>query len=567
MSGPEGENHEARGQDEGDQAVFKPSRWPGLIWAVPVAALAIVGWLGTNAFLQSGPSVTVDFPIAGGLKAGTTKVEYRGFDVGEVSSVHLAKSLDHMVVGISMDADMAHSLGPGTQYWIAGNSFSLSDLSAIKALVSGPFIGIDPKPGKTVAKAKGLGKPPVLKEEPQGETLTLVADRLSNLSPGSPIYYKGYKVGEIQGIDMQPNGKQFDIYAFIERRWENLLNSDSRFWDAGAVRVSMSGAGPGIQLQSVPALFLGAVAFETPDNPPGQKIGNGAKFKLYSGQDAAQDAPGPGAVPYRAMFAGGPNGLTPGAAVQLEGTPAGAVTKVTMQYVPAQGAMQTVVDFVLQPERVGLGGAPWNMANPAPQMNAMLSTLVAHGLRAEIGSAIPLVGGKTIELTLVKGQPKASLGQGNPPEIPFFGSGGGAGQIIAQVNDILATVNAMPLQQIAANIHQATSNLAQLTKSPKTKRTLERLDQTVAHVDAITRQVNTQLPALLSALKGTLANAQSALNQAKGMLSSQGPVNASPESSDIPHALYELSQAAQSLRALTDFLNSHPSALILGRGD
>jgi paraquat-inducible protein B len=548
------------------EAVFKPSRWPGLIWAVPVAAIGIVGWLGISAFVHSGPSVTVVFPIAGGLKPSSTKVEYKGFDVGEVESVSLSKSLDHIVVRLDMVARMEGHLGPGTQFWIAGNTLSLSNLASIKAVVSGPYIGIDPKPGKTVHHAQGLGAPPVLTNEPKGETLRLVAKDLSNIAPGSPVYFKGYKVGEVGAVELQPDGKQFTIHTFIARKWQNLISSNTRFWNAGAVRIAADGSGPGLHIQSIPALFMGAIAFETPPEPGGHAVQNGAQFILYSSQGMATAAPGPGAVPYRVVFNGGPHGLQPGTPVQLEGTAAGAVTKVAMQYDPAQGTLQTVVDLVLQPERVAVAGPPWNLKNPAPQMNAMLSTLVAHGLRAELGSPVPVIGGKIIMLTMVKGQPAATLQPGDPPQIPSFGSGGGADQVLAQVNGVLSTINAMPLDQIAADIHQATSRLAALSQSRQTTQTLQRLDRAVAHVDTMTRQTNAELPAILRQVKESATEAQLALSQAKGMLSAQGPANAAPETTDLPHALYELTQAARSLRALADFLDSHPGALIAGRG-
>ena len=300
------------------EAVFKPSRWPGLIWAVPVAAIGIVAWLAISAYIHSGPSVTVVFPTAGGLQAGTTKVEYKGFDIGTVSDVKLSKSLDHMAVRLDFAAQMQGHLGPGTTFWIVGNSLSFSDLSAIKTLVAGPYIGIDPKPGKIIRDAKGLGAPPVLKDEPGGETLTLTAKTLGNISPGSPIYFKGYKVGEVRGLDMQPDGKMFDIYAFIERDREDLVRSDSRFWDAGAVHLATGGSGPGLQIQSVPALFMGAIAFETPPTSKGHAVHEGARFTLYPSEGMAKAAPGPGAVPYRVVFSGGPDGLQPGAQVQLE---------------------------------------------------------------------------------------------------------------------------------------------------------------------------------------------------------------------------------------------------------
>lgn len=566
MSGEKDSGLKKTPPEQSPQAVFKPSRWPGLIWAVPVAAIGIVGWLAISAFVNNGPSVVVIFPIAGGIKAGITKVEYHGFQVGEVGTVHLTKSVDHMVVQINFDSNMTGHLGSGTQFWLSGTSLDFSDLSSIKELISGPVIGIEPQPGKTVDHAIGLGKPPVLRLEPKGETLTLEAGRLSNILPGSPIFFKGYKVGEVRGLNMRHDGEQFDVDAFIEDDYENLLNSNSRFWDAGAVRLSAGGGAPGVQLQSIPALFMGALAFETPDYPGARPVADGAQFKLYSSKDAADQAPGPGAVSYRVVFAGGPNGLSDGAGVELEGYPAGAVTNVKMQYDAAQGSMQTIVDLALQPEKIGLAGSAWNIANPRPQMDAMLSKLIAQGLRAEIGSAVPLVGGKLVQMNLEKGQPAATLLPGTPPEIPSFGGGGGVGKMITQINDILATLNAMPLDQIAGNIHQATERLAALSKSPETRRTLQRLDQTVTNIDDIMRQTDAQVPDILDQVKRSATEAQTALTQAQGLLSAAGPANASPEAAGLPQTLYELSQAAESLRALTDFLNSHPNALIAGRG-
>jgi paraquat-inducible protein B len=555
-------------EPKASEAVFKPSRWPGLIWAVPVAAVGIVGWLGISAITQSGPSVTVLFPVVGGLRPGSTKVEYNGFDVGEVSAVSLSKSLDHVVVSLDLNAVMDGHLGPGTRYWIVGNSFDLSDLSSIKAVVAGPHIGIDPEPGKTVHRATGLGSPPVLANEPEGETLTLVTKDISNIVASSPIYFKGYKVGEIRGVDLQPDGKHFHIYAFIKQQWENLVTSNTRFWDAGAVRISTGGPEPGLHIQSIPALLMGAIAFETPDEPEGHEARDGAQFILYSSKGTAFAAPGPGAVAYRVVFNGTPHGLQPGAPVQLEGAPVGAVTNVDMQYDPAQGALKTFVDLVLQPERIGHAGPPWDLQNPAPQMNAMLSTLIAHGLRAELDSSVPVVGGKIVTLTMLKGQPAATLQLGNPPQIPSFGaSGGGVTQTVTQVNDILASVNAMPLNQIATDIHQATERLAALSQSPQTKQTLQRLDRTIAHADAMTREANAQLPAILDQVRQSAAEAQAALNQVKNMMSAQGAANPAPQTTDLPHALYELTQAAQSLRELTDYLDSHPGALIVGRGN
>ena len=79
------------------------------------------------------------------------------------------------------------------------------------------------------------------------------------------------------------------------------------------------------------------MAFETPADYPGKPATAGETFPLYPSEAAARDAPGPGAVPYRVTFSGGPHGLAAGAPVQLEGAPAGVVTAVAVEFDPAHG--------------------------------------------------------------------------------------------------------------------------------------------------------------------------------------------------------------------------------------
>lgn len=573
MSDPGDYNNTRRGADDvGDDqpqrsATFKRSRWPGLIWAAPLAALLIVLWLGLKAYLSSGPEVHVIFPITGGLKAGNTDVKYKGATVGTVSAVKIEKSLQKMDVSLTFHSVMADHLGKGTRFWIAGNTVSFSDLSSLKSIISGPFIGIDPRPGKTVHHFTGLGKPPVLKTEPSGETLTLVTSKLGNISEGSPIYYRDLKVGEVQGTKLVPSGDQFRIYAFIDQKSEHLIDAETHFWDAGAVHVSTGGSGPSLQIQSIPALVMGAIAFSTPKSDvPVPPLTKGAMYKLYKSEDAAKNAPTAHAVPYTVVLQGGPHGLSSGANVEMDGARVGEVTGVHMVYDPAQTSLETHVLLALEPRELPLAsGQKWNMANPRPQMNDIMNALIGHGLRAQMGSSVPVVGGKIIQLSMVNGSGPAKLGPGNPPVIPST-SGGGSGQIMSQVSDILAKINALPLPQIASNIQDVTKRVAEVSNSPQAKQTLVHLDQTMTHLDDISKTTNNQLPHILADIRQTTMEAQAALKSAQGLLNSQSAASANPESGTLPHALYELSRAARSLRELTDYLNEHPNSLLFGKG-
>jgi paraquat-inducible protein B len=541
---------------EPPKARFRGTRWPGLIWAVPVAAAGIVIWLGLEAIARRGPEVTVSFPTSGGIKAGSTTVKYCGVTVGHVEAVRLDKTLDRMKVSMQFTSEMHHHLGKGTRFWIAGRSVSFSNLASLKSVIAGPYIGIAPRPGPVADHFTGLTQAPVIESGDKGETITLTATHTGNLSRGAAIYFNHFKIGKVLSVAMRRDGKTFVVTAFIERRRENLITSASRFWNAGGVSLSSGGNGPKLMLQSIPALVFGAIGVTTPDG--GHPINPGTTFHLYGTASAARAAPGPHAVRYRIVLGGGPHGLAKNAKVTLEGADAGVVTKVALHYDAGAGALTTTVHVALEPRDIPLDPPDrWNLTHPTPQMNAMLSSLIARGLRAHRAQSTPVIGARTIALDIVKAAPKAALNlagtPGEPATIPSTSA--------TSINQIMDQMSA-----ILTNVHDATSRIAAVSRSPRTRRTLERLDRTITHIDELTRTTDARLPQLLAGLRRTTQAADASLRATRGLLAQQGTAANAPESESLPHALYELTRAAQSLRELTDYLSGHPNAIILGKG-
>ncbi|MBV8592630.1 MAG: MCE family protein, partial [Acetobacteraceae bacterium] len=118
------------------RALVKTSRWPGWIWAVPLAALALVVWLAVRSFTSRGPEVTVVFQGGAALTPTNTKVKFQDMIVGQVEDVSLEKDLKHMTVKLSLHTDMEGHLGPGTQFWIGGKTISVTDLSGLQSLIT-----------------------------------------------------------------------------------------------------------------------------------------------------------------------------------------------------------------------------------------------------------------------------------------------------------------------------------------------------------------------------------------------------------------------------------------------
>ena len=539
--------------------------WPGWIWSVPVIALAIVGWLILRELNSQGPSVTVTFASAGGLTAGNSEVKYEEMIVGRVTSVALQPDLRHADVTLSLHADLKGHLGPGTQFWIVGEHPSFSNLSSITTLISGPYIGIDPKSGTDTHHFTGLAEPPVRKEASSGTSFTLHSARLNSLSRGSSITYRDIKVGELQGYKLLDRDRGVEITAFVQAPYDHLVHPGTRFWDASAVRFSTED-GATLRLPGVSALIEGAVAFETPpEAEAGAPSAPDARFELYKNRDAAENAPPPDAVAYRVVFDKPTGTLAAGAPVQLMGERIGSVRDSRVAFDTDQQALRLDATLLLDPNRIALTGvAPPQGGDPRARMDAVLRPLVEQGLRAQLASSLPLVGGQEVALRFVPSAGPATLGDGAVPSIPTSGSSD-VQALIAGAGDVVAKIDAMPLTQIADSVRQATERLAQLSRSPELTSSLRHLDRSLANAEEITGEARGRVAPVLAELHRTVEEADTTLASAQRVLGS-GALAASPETAGLPGTLYEFKRAAQSLREFTDFLDRHPEALIQGRG-
>jgi paraquat-inducible protein B len=462
--------------DQPPEAKERTTRWPGWIWSVPIAATAIVVYLAVQQFAQRGPEVTVTFPTGGSLQAGNTKVELEGITVGSVESVHFESDMHHVDAVLRLRGDMAGHLGQGTTFWLEGQSPNLGDLASLKAVIAGPSIGVLPRPRRNLKHYEGLAAKPPTAGDVSGTEFVLRGDRLCTVAANSPVFYRDLRVGEVQQTALEPDNRHFRITVFINAPFDRLVRGGTRFWNASAAQVSTTSSGPRLEFQSLPALFQGAVDFTTPDHA-GTPAKPGAVFRLYESRDAAEHAPEAHAVSYRVTFeAGEAGGLRDGDAVTLDDKRVGSVTGSTLEYDPASGQLRSVATLTIEPSDIALAGARWAPDERA-QMNAMLSRLSGEGLRARLGSAIPVIGGKTVELAFVPAPAPASLGSGVVPDIPT-GPPSDVSGIITLVNAVTAKLNAMPIDQIAADVHQATQHIAAAEgRSAGASRTPTRLER------------------------------------------------------------------------------------------
>jgi paraquat-inducible protein B len=532
------------------QALVHRSRWPGWIWLVPLIAVAILVWLGARYFLERGATATVLFEDVTGVSPENTAVTYRGVQIGKVSKLALSADGRQVRVTLALDHAAVPYLRSGTRFWLQGASFN--NPATLGAVIAGPTVEMEPGPGAPQRTFIGLSKPPAFTTPVAGTHFTLTAAQRGSLQQGAGVYYLGLEVGKVLDVQMS-SPHQFRFQVLVRSPYDHLVHRGSRFWDAGALQVSLA-SGLQLQLLSTAALLEGAVAFATSSEAAEQPRGaDGEVFQLYSSEQSAQLAPtGPYAL-YRILFAGSVGALEVGAPVKLRDFEVGQVREVNFELDPDTGALRTPVTIELDADRLHLadGGATAG-TDWTPRLNDALARLVRAGLRAQIDQSPELIGSYYVALDFIRGARAAHLlTSSNPPQIPAA-PGGGLGALATELSQL-------PLTEIGANVRQITEHVRTLVSSPQLEDSLQHLDATLTTVDTMTHAAAPQIQPLIANLRaaaGQLLGVAAAAHQALGGADEQGGMDAAVE---------EMTRAARSVRVLADYLERHPEAILTGK--
>jgi paraquat-inducible protein B len=535
-----------------------------LIWLIPVISILIGGWLVYDTYSKRGPKITITFDQGDGLTAGQSVVKHRDVTLGTVTSVKLTPDMNHVRVTVQMTRDATPLVTGNTKFWIVRPRFFAGSLSGLGTLLSGPYIDLLPAPGGGPKQTAftGLEDPPVLQSVVPGRTFLLRAARVGSVALGAPIFYRDLQVGTILGWDLGHLAKDVTIHAFVRAPFDSYVHNETRFWNASGLSVKLGAGGVQVQVQSLDALLLGGVAFETPtefETTPESAAGE--DFPLYASQDDADQAAFQRKVSFVAYFSGSVAGLAPGADVTFQGLRVGDVTGVDIEYDSKTDTVVAPVHFEIEPQRIRNINV---VAGRGPLAN--LRVLVGKGLRAQIQKANFLTGQSLVALVLVpNATPAAVTLQGG--DIVFPTAPGAFDSITTGASQLMAKLNALPLDQISAGITATLAGLTKLTNGPETQKAVASLSGTLADTQALVKQLGTQvgpalktLPALTASLKSSVAHLNTVLVSAN---SAYG--NDSHFSRQLERLMTQLNDMAQSFRSLADLLTSHPEALIRGR--
>jgi paraquat-inducible protein B len=540
------------------------NRWPGLVWAVPIAALIIVAYLGLQALAQQGIDVVVTFESAHGARAGDTPVVYKGVRIGRVTKIEVSKDVRHVDMTLRLSPRTRNVLRDGAKFWMIGADPSLADLSSLSAVVSGVSIGAAPGSGAPRRHFVGLDKPPPVPPGEPGSYYLLDGHSLGAARVGAGVYYQGLEVGRITQVALDP-AQGFRLTAFVEAPYDRLVKPDSLFFSAKALDVRLTRAGVGARLGPGNSALAGGVEFETPPEAQGEPQSlSGAAFRFYPDLDNAELGPVGPEVAYHATVAGGGT-LRPGAPVLLEGFPIGRVLGRGLTVDDGAGRAAARVQIAIGPERLGLSdeihdGAAFSPGDWRRRTDAALARLIRGGYRLQLSQSPPVIGPAGLELVRLDAPPPVTTGLGGGA-LPAAGAPS-LGSVIARADGLLRSAQAVPLAEIGQNVRQLTGRLDTLAGSPQLADSLGHLHAALANLDQITADVRPQAGPLAAKLGQAADNLDQAAAAAKRALGGGG----APADASLPDTLQQVTAAARALRTLADDLDRHPEAVLKGKG-
>lgn len=504
------------------------------IWILPIVVLVVGIWVVAQSYLNQGPEITISFKTAEGLQAEKTQIKALSVEVGIVESVRLADDLNHVEVKARLNPGTRDLLREDTQIWVERPRIGAGGVSGLGTLLSGAYIELSPGTG-AIGKRDfvGLEQVPATPPGVSGLRFTLESDRANSISNGDPILYRGFQVGQIESVKLDLESTKMQYSGFIDAPYDELVTEGSRFWNASGIQIEADASGVNVHTDSLIALIAGGVTFDVPEgHEAGGRVSKGASFKLYASKRDAQRDPYQFGKQFVLLFDQSLRGLEPGAPVEYRGIRIGTVERIMLRELQARDDEAAELPVLIRIEPGRFHGE--DTIEGVERLNESMHGAVANGLRAKLETGNLLTGSLFIELDLFPDSEPQSIGEYNGyPMLPTLP--GGLDRIEHQVSELLAKLNALPVEQTVAELNAALDTARDL----------------LASVDAMAESDSMQaLPARLEAALLEIENAAASFAEGSEFYS------------DADVTLDELTQTLQSIRALAESIEEKPNSLI-----
>lgn len=521
-------------------------RW-NIVWVVPVIALLLGGWLIWKNFSSQGPVARVRFETAEGIEAGKTSVKCRSVRVGVVKRVVLDKDISSVLVYLELEPDYERLLRHGSQFWVVRPRVSGTEVSGLGTLLQGAYIELDPGPddGKSKSLFKGRETPPATNRNIPGRRLTLTAEKAGSLVAGSPIYYRGFEVGRIEGRSLDIETQRVIFNAFIRAEYSTLVKENSRFWNTSGIDISAGADGFKVRTPSFQAMVSGGASFGVPEGEqPGQPAADGTAFTLFGNEDDANGSSFSPSMKLLLLFDQSVRGLSKSAPVEFKGIPIGRVSDISLDYLPSNNDARIPVLVEIDPTLLRLDTAE----TAAGEDREFIASAVKRGFRATLKPGSLITGALYVDVNYYPDAAPAELGRlGDFVTLPTVPGG-----LENMITAFLEKLQSLPLEEtmtkFGVTAEEASAALAEIKETAASTRKMLESSEFA------------KLPADLRASLAAFEKLSATFDKSVASYGPEGPLQG-----DLLRTLDEMRAALRSINSLSKSIDEKPNSLLFGR--
>jgi paraquat-inducible protein B len=283
------------------------------------------------------------------------------------------------------------------------------------------------------------------------------------------------------------------------------------------------------------------------------------------------------------------NGLNVGAPVKLQGVQIGMVKEISIEL--DQNATRITKPVVIEIDSdmvLDAGGHTFNMASSLEQRQQNAKQLIDAGIKAQLQSQSLLTGLLYVEFNFYRNEPLhlTGLNYKDLPELPAVPTT--ADQIKNTADELIMKFRQLPIEDIVKDLAATLKEIREIATSDELKKNRVALAKMLNETEKLVASLNQNLSPLLINMNGTvvdtramvqefthemhpvLLSTEKTLNTATDVLKESKQTLGSLEAltaSDAPlwQSLESLRDAANSTKALTDYLERHPDSIIYGK--
>lgn len=536
-----------------------------ILWLLPILALITGLYLVRVRLNTLGPNIQIELQNAAGIEVNRTKIRFRSVDIGTVSSINFTEDLKKVIINAQMTRNAIPLLRKDAKFWVVRPQISISGITGLDTLISGSFIAIDP--GVSTEKSKyftGLEKPPLIDTNDIGIRVRLVTNSAKGLYSGSPVYYRGIKVGQIETVQFSNEFDRIYLEAFINRPYDSLINSNSKFWNVSGVDIKLSANGAEISMESLETLALGGITFSTPISFDSEErhLDENTLFTLYESEKDIHQTISYKKQYYVLYFGDSIRGLETGANVEFDGIDIGQVIDIRLIYDEKKEQAILPVLIEVEPDRIARVNRQGNL-EPKEDSAQIFDNLVSKGLKASLETGNLITGSKFVRLSMYPREPEGKLttdSYSNYSIMPTRNTG--LTKLTEDISIIVERVKKLPFDKLFAKAESALSSIDQAVSQKEIQNigasinhTLAQFEQALTSVKTTSQSANTLLRNLNTQITGVSKQLEQTL------------YGISPDSNlyfTLTKTMQALEKTAKSIDRVMLQIDAKPNSLIFG---